>query len=293
MSHHHHHLIKHQDQPAQGTALLPEITPAKPWIISRLRSMIPTRPLTFREAQIIAERQAAALLEAWGLTGTDDLRVPDEAITEIPRIDVQYRSGMEQSGSSTWDSGAWRITINADEWRCRQRFTLAHELKHVIDSPVEDLIYSALPNRTPAERQARSRHIEGLCDHFAACLLMPRVSVKRAWGNGLQKPVELARAFEVSEMAMSIRLQNLGLIPRPPRTSTALGRIAVQNAGQTSRHYHRALPKAAASMPVNEAEAPEASADLVLHSFVPSATMRHRSRVPALTSTGGQRWSLN
>jgi len=290
MSQHHHQPIKQFHQQVRTTTLLPEIAPTKPWIISRLRSMIPARPLTFREAQIIAERQASALLKAWGLTGTNELRIPEEAITEITRVDVQYRSGIEQSGSSTWEAGAWRITINADEWHCRQRFTLAHELKHVIDSLHEDAIYAALPGRTPAEQRARSRHIEALCDHFAACLLMPRVAVKRAWGNGIQKPADLARAFDVSEMAMSIRLQNLGLIPRPPRSSTALGRIAVQNAAPTPRHYHRALPKTARPAPTKEAGAP---LDLVLHAIVPSATMRHRTRVLALTSTGVQRWSLN
>lgn len=288
MSHQHHPRRKQEPQDRDGT-LLPEITPAKPWIISRLRAMTPARPLTFREAQVIAERQAAALLKAWALDATDDLRIPEDAITEIPRVDVRYRSGLAQSGSSTWEAGAWRITVNAGEWHCRQRFTLAHELKHVIDSPHEDLIYAALPDRTPAERQARGRHIEALCDHFAACLLMPRLSVKRAWGNGLQKPAELARAFDVSEMAMSIRLQNLGLISRPPRSSSALGRIAVKSTRPTSRHYHRALPNT--TRPASAA-GPAASADLVLHAVVPSATIGHEPRVPVLTSTGVQPWTL-
>ncbi len=275
-----HHQPIQQEPTETKTNLLPEIVPAKPWIISRLRSMTPSRPLTFREAQVIAEHQASALLTAWGLANADELRVPEEVISELPRIDVRYGSGLAQSGHSTWEAGAWRVTINADEWHCRRRFTLAHELKHILDSPHESAIYADLPSRTPAEQRARTRHIEALCDHFAACLLMPRASVKRAWGNGMQSIAELARAFDVSHVAMNIRLQNIGLIPRPHRSSSTIGRLAIQASGTpqgSTRHYHR-QPAAAASFRPR---------DLVLHAAHPSATMDPDL---ALATTGDHVW---
>ena len=244
---HHQRSQARQSQSSTKDGLTSGVLPAKPWIVSRLRSMMPSRPLTFREAQVIAERQAATVLSTWGLDASDGFRVPEEVISEIPRIEVRYQTGMAQSGSSTWRAGAWRVAVSSEEWHCRQRFTLAHELKHILDSPHESQIYSDLPKATPAQRRARTRHIEALCDHFAACLLMPRMSIKRAWGNGLQNLAELAEAFDVSQVAMGIRLQNLGLVAKQPRRQVSLlGSVAIQATAEPatarprrSRHRYR------------------------------------------------------
>ncbi len=50
-----------------------------------------------------------------------------------------------------------------------------------------------------------------MCDYFAACLLMPRIWVKRAWGDGINDQRALAALFDVSTTAMGIRLEQLGL----------------------------------------------------------------------------------
>lgn len=204
--------------------------------LTQLRRIMPKRPLRFDEAQRIAELQAARLLQAGALTTG---RVGDELITELPRLDVQYRSGLIGSGITTWERGLWRIAINADEPRARQRFTLAHELKHVIDASHEDAIYRHLP-----AGPARQRHIEAICDHFAACLLMPRPQVKRLWGQGIQDLGALAGYFEVSRQAMLIRLQNLGLVERPPRCVgwQRLGSVAVRGANPPPRRTYRRSP---------------------------------------------------
>lgn len=212
-------------------------------VVARLRRLVPQRPLSFSEAQQIAERQATSLLQ---LTGVDDAPVSEELIIGLPRIDVQYRAGLPGSGMTTWERGAWRIGINADEPRNRQRFTLAHELKHVLDASHEAAIYGRLP-----AGPARQRHIEAVCDHFAACLLMPRPWVKRAWGSGLQDLADLARHFEVSQAAMLIRLQALGLVEPTPRCVPAIGRVAVD--GRTrpaNRLPSRWQRRASASGPV-------------------------------------------
>ena len=95
----------------------------------------------------------------------------------------------------------WGIRINGAEPITRQRFTLAHELKHILDTASEDAIYGHLP-----KGPARQRHIEAICDHFAACLLMPKAWVKSLWGQGVQDLSGLAWRFEVSQQAMLIRL---------------------------------------------------------------------------------------
>lgn len=134
--------------------------------------------------------------------------------------------------------------INGAEPEPRQRFTLAHEFKHILDAACEDAIYRRLP-----EGPARERHIEAVCDHFAACLLMPKAWVKKAWGQGFQDLGELAWKFEGSQQAMLIRLQNLGLVEPLCRhaDSYRIGRLAVR-ASKKHRTYRR-TPTSAVGIP--------------------------------------------
>jgi len=130
------------------------------------------------------------------------------------------------SAISQWAPGERPIfVLNGVHSPDRQRFTLAHELKHVLDASHEDAIYGHLP-----EGPARQRHIEAVCDHFAASLLMPRAWVKRLWGQGIQDLPVLSSYFDVSQQAMLIRLQALGLsepLPRCVRTVVGFGRMAI------------------------------------------------------------------
>ena len=52
-------------------------------VLAILRSLMPRRLLTTREAQVVAELQANRLLE---LAGLPQAPVPNELITELPRI---------------------------------------------------------------------------------------------------------------------------------------------------------------------------------------------------------------
>lgn len=171
-------------------------------VIAILRALIPPRLLTTREAEQLAELQANRLLE---LAGLPQMPVPIELVTELPRIAVRMEPDLPVSGSAQWTAGRWLLTINASEPWTRQRFSLLHELKHVLDHPKVDVIYAG-------EQQA-----EHLADYFAACVLMPRLSVKRCWGDGVQSLADLAHHFGVSERAMALRLQHLGLRSSLPR----------------------------------------------------------------------------
>jgi hypothetical protein len=196
--------------------------------VARLRRIMPRRPLSFGDAKRVGELQATTLLQMYDVRLG---RVSETLIAQLPWVDVQYREGLISSGLTTWERGAWRIAINRDEPSVRRRFTLAHELKHVLDASHEDVIYRHLPNGP-----ARDRHIEAVCDHFAACLLMPRPWVKRLWGEGIQNLAVLARHFDVSQQAMLIRLQNLGLVEPLPRCLPAIGRVALSGVAAPGRH---------------------------------------------------------
>jgi len=56
--------------------------------------------------------------------------------------------------------------------------------------------------------------LEQACEYFAACLLMPRMWMKRAYFNeGIQDVPSLSRLFNVSWVAMRVRLEQLGFVP--------------------------------------------------------------------------------
>ena len=165
-------------------------------VLAVLRALIPRRPLTPRETLALAELQANKLLE---LAGRPQAPIPNELITELPRIVVRHDPDLPVSGSAHWAAGRWQLTINASEPWTRQRFSLAHELKHVIDHRYVEMLYE---NGKQAEMAA---------DYFAACLLMPKREVMRAWCQGTQKLAAIAEQFAVSPAAMARRLEYLGL----------------------------------------------------------------------------------
>ncbi|MGA5426642.1 ImmA/IrrE family metallo-endopeptidase [Streptomyces koyangensis] len=201
-------------------------------IIKRLRALMPLRPLEEHEAKIIAERQATRLLELLGEHGP---AVNVGLIADLPRIEVRVEPNLHAggiSGFSQWSRGRWLIVVNRDDSGTRRRFTLSHEFKHVLDHPFIKEIYSGL-GVTDKERH----HItEQICDYFAACLLMPRNWLKRAWASGIQSPAALAAKFHVSEAAMTIRLRELRLIE--PRTR----HISWHGLSRPVRNYFRKAP---------------------------------------------------
>jgi Zn-dependent peptidase ImmA (M78 family) len=182
-------------------------------IIRTLRDTVPLRPLTVAEALRVAELQANRFIEMLELAAPP---VPEKAIASLPRIEVKRMTPSFAAGASQWTRGRWLIVLAGSEPRTRQRFSLAHEFKHIVDSPFVKVIY-------PAGKQWRSQEqVEQVCEYFAACLLMPRKWVKRAFcDEGVQDLVRLARRFEVSPMAMEVRLLHLGLVT--PRPRCALG----------------------------------------------------------------------
>jgi Zn-dependent peptidase ImmA (M78 family) len=127
------------------------------------------------------------------------------------------------SGASDWDHGRrrWVITINGGQQATRQRFTLFHEYKHILDH--------GRPRMLDAEQRRYGRPAsECIADYFAGCALMPRTLLKRAWAGGIQRLPDLAALFDVSERAIEVRLSQLNL---SGSTSRCLARPGTQNPG--------------------------------------------------------------
>jgi len=169
---------------------------------------MPTRPLTQAEALRISELQAARLLELASITAPP---VPEGLITGLPRVTVERIGALPMSGYTTWSRGRWLIVLNHAEPLTRQRFSLFHEAKHLLDHPFITEAYRQVRGQSPEDWAER------VCDHFAASVLMPKAWVKRSYCyQGIQQLPALARQFGVSQVAMRTRLLHLGLLePRP------------------------------------------------------------------------------
>lgn len=103
-------------------------------------------------------------------------------------------------------TGTWGVLLKRSGTLQRRRFSIAHEVGHLVLGIVgtERFYRSRIAAR--AEQNAEER----ACDYFAACLLMPRPWVlERAAGD--ITAAQLARRFGVSVPSMRIRLRELGL----------------------------------------------------------------------------------
>lgn len=114
------------------------------------------------------------------------------------------------------------IAVNQAHAHTRQRFTVAHELGHLILHQGRPLIVDHVVRAKVSLRDTRSslatdrEEIEA--NRFAANLLMPAEFIHTAVKNELRSELDevktisiLANMFVVSPLAMELRLTNLGL----------------------------------------------------------------------------------
>jgi len=175
-------------------------------ILATLRNLVPQRPLRYQEALRIAELQANRFRELLQITSP---AFPHEAIMELPKIEVAFDLDVNVSGSAHWSGKHWIIVINAHEDPIRQRFSLAHEFKHILDHTTRDFLYRGDSKYTAAEQAER------VADFFAGCLLMPKSQLKKLYYQGMQLPSELSKQFGTSVKAIHCRLRQTGIAKKP------------------------------------------------------------------------------
>lgn len=201
-------------------------------VLASLRSLIPNRQLHLSEALRIAELQAGRLLE---LRGALDVPVPTTVVTGLPRVSVEHDTDLPAdaaSGSSHWNwhRGSWIICLNPTEPRTRRRFTLFHEYKHILDHGSPGI--AVTPGRATRQKPVE----EIVADYFAGCVLMPKRLVKAAYFDGIQRTADLAELFDVSEAAVHVRLNQIGLSDASGTTH----RFRYQPRPSRARSYWRA-----------------------------------------------------
>lgn len=108
------------------------------------------------------------------------------------------------------------LLVNGSDPPYRKRFTIAHELGHHFLHLLDDGEFVDTETelfRQPQEEQGEvtpERRREIQANMFAAALLMPADEVVSRW-KGCRSVAEMARLFNVSESAMGIRVDQLGL----------------------------------------------------------------------------------
>jgi len=170
-------------------------------MLDQLRQLAePIKRLSAAEANKLAEAQAERLLR---LSGVTEPPVAENVIARLPNIQIERIDAPKDfQAAARWSSGRWVILVNSGMTRASQRFSVAHELKHILDHPFVMIMYARRPPELAHE----------VCEYFAACLLMPRRWVRAAWAEGVRDERTLARRFGVTVEALKVRLLQLGLI---------------------------------------------------------------------------------
>jgi Zn-dependent peptidase ImmA (M78 family) len=147
--------------------------------------------------------------------------VPVERIAEQQGAQViRQRSESPDSGFALRMDGRWIIGVNTQTSRLRQRFSIAHELGHLLLHE-EQLIVSTVQVHLRSHVSSLGTDAQEIeANQFAAELLMPRKFVLDSVATQMsQKPLTrdelvhtLAREFDVSTDAMGYRLVNLGVL---------------------------------------------------------------------------------
>ncbi len=139
-----------------------------------------------------------------------DLGMP---VVRDPRMSRQSSGSIMREAIPSGASG-YRITVNGSEAHNRQRFTIAHEIAHLLlhrnrigDGITEQVLHRSFDSNDVIEREANSK---------AAEILMPESFVRDEFQRD-RDPDSLARRFKVSSEAMGWRLYNLGLVHSKPR----------------------------------------------------------------------------
>ncbi len=103
------------------------------------------------------------------------------------------------------------IRYNSAEPHLRQRFTIAHELGHFLAGHIDKNPVFRDSNQSYSQHNYDIKEVEA--NKIAAKLLMPEEKLKYLiYEKNITSISELAKHFDVSQLAMQYRLKNLGWI---------------------------------------------------------------------------------
>lgn len=131
-----------------------------------------------------------------------------ELARQLGVVEIMYESDLVEDGRLELRGGKARVFLATRANRHRRRFTLAHELAHLLlAEPRQDTI---------ARRMRTDNEIERFCDDFAAALLLPRHLILDDYAK--RPPVlstvrHLAARTDTSMAAATVRLSQVAQWP--------------------------------------------------------------------------------
>jgi Zn-dependent peptidase ImmA (M78 family)/transcriptional regulator with XRE-family HTH domain len=188
----------------QGFEALPAVRPPRP-----------STSLPYKQGELLAQR----LRSQSGLGDADlptDLGQLAADVEDKFNVDVAIEpleSGLD--GLAIWRRHYTLIMVSSSIAAHRQRYTMAHELGHLMAGDQGDIVDENINySRTPAETRANA---------FAAAFLMPAGALRAATGEHSTPTEELIAdllaRYRVSLDALAFRLHNLGIIDAAGRDS--------------------------------------------------------------------------
>ncbi len=141
-----------------------------------------------------------------------------EKLLKRLKIDLVEKHLSSMSGAAIIKDSKKIISINKSESDVRKRFTMAHELGHILLHYDQELNIDLKPIRLNRDSNSTTgeswREVEA--NYFAASILMPANLVEQYYGVFVKKYEDddelltaMAKKFDVSVQAMGIRLAKL------------------------------------------------------------------------------------
>ncbi len=152
---------------------------------------------------LVAKLAFKYLNERWNKSIPVPSNLVLESCDNIP-IEVRHVPLRVHHGAIWRLDDCWLIHLNSKDSSARQRYTLYHEIFHIM----------AHCQGTPVFKKARVEEVyfnEVLADHFASNILLPPEAVKAKWAD-TKDVSHMAVIFDVPKPIMFMALQNRGLI---------------------------------------------------------------------------------
>jgi len=141
-------------------------------------------------------------------SGIDRLPVPDNLITHaydsLP-IEVRYVPLKAYHGAVWRLNDSWLVHLNSNDTPSRQRFTLYHEIFHILAH------CKAIPVFKKTSFSHKGTFNELLADHFAAIILLPEKWVKEKWTE-VKDISQMATIFDVPKPVVYLGLKAMRLV---------------------------------------------------------------------------------
>lgn len=172
-------------------------------LLTSLRALLPTRSLSLAQTIALTTRLAAAVRIDIDVQ-TDQL--PTSVLTSLASVHVDEQP-LPLPAVTYWDRAQrrWVVCLDSADAEAAQRFSLAHELAHIIWHGHESLLF---PHVSRQEQEFLAEHA---ADLFAAELLIPRERVTKAYSWGVTEPDQLAERFGVTTDAVIWKLAQMDL----------------------------------------------------------------------------------